>query len=230
MCENCGCDPRTTKRVEIEQNILESNDLSAAENRAYCLKRGWLMLNLVSSPGAGKTTIIEQTIARMKSHTPFFVIEGDQQTDNDARRIAATGVDAVQINTENGCHLNASMIHSHLEQCNLPSGGIIIVENVGNLVCPALFDLGEKLRIVILSITEGDDKPLKYPYIFNSSAVCLINKTDLAPYVPAQIETIKNNLLHINPQIKIFELSASRGDGIQEWCDYLSQQVTRIEP
>ena len=242
MCKECGCDTLSHEemhlkgmahkhpidRIAIERNLLEDNDNTAMYNRGYCAARRWVMINMVSSPGAGKTTLLEKSIERLKESVAFYVIEGDQQTDNDARRIARTGVDAVQINTENGCHLNAAMIRPLLEEATLSQGGIVLVENVGNLVCPALFDLGENCRVVVLSVTEGDDKPLKYPYIFTHADVCIINKTDLLPYVPCDMETLRSNIRSVNPDAKILELSALDGTGLDTWCHYLKHLSEEI--
>ena len=217
-----------TERIVIERNVLEDNSRTAMYNRGFCTAKQWLSLNMVSSPGSGKTTILENTVVRLREKHALLVIEGDQQTDNDARRIARTGAEAIQLNTGNGCHLNASMIRPLLEKSNLPPQSIILIENVGNLVCPALFDLGESERIVVLSITEGDDKPLKYPYIFADADVCLINKIDLSPYVPCDINAMKDNMLHINPDIRIFETSALLGTGMDAWCDYLLSTVQKL--
>lgn len=235
MCSECGCDTisheeihrsgkshhHTSERITIERNVLEDNNRTAMYNRGFCSARKWLMLNIVSSPGSGKTTLLENTATRLCGKADLLVIEGDQQTDNDARRIARTGTEAIQINTGNGCHLNAAMIRPLLEKNGQPHGSIILIENVGNLVCPALFDLGETERIVMLSVTEGDDKPLKYPYIFANATACIINKTDLLPYVPCDINAIKDNILHINPDIRIFETSALLGTGMEAWYSYL---------
>lgn len=242
MCSECGCDTishaemhrsgqshhHMPERIAIERNVLEDNNRKAMYNRGFCSARKWLLLNIVSSPGSGKTTVLENTVAQLRDKTSMLVIEGDQQTDNDAQRIARTGTDAIQINTGNGCHLNAAMIRPLLEKSDLPTGSIILIENVGNLVCPALFDLGEAERIVVLSVTEGDDKPLKYPYIFANATVCLINKTDLLPYVPCDINAMKDNILHINPNLRIFETSALLGTGMETWCDYLLSTLQNL--
>jgi hydrogenase nickel incorporation protein HypB len=182
-------------------------------------------LNMVSSPGSGKTTVLEQTIKKLKSDQELAIIEGDQQTTNDADRIAATGVPVVQVNTGKGCHLDAHMVLHAIEKLNLKSNSLLFIENVGNLVCPSLFDLGENKRVVIISVTEGDDKPLKYPYMFDSSDICIINKIDLLPYVDFDVSKTKENASRINHDLQFFELSATTGEGMDSWIDWLKSQV-----
>jgi len=169
------------KKLSLEIDVLAQNKLAAARNRGFFEGRNMKVINLVSSPGSGKTTLLEKTLVQWNPGVPVYVIEGDQQTDNDARRIAKTGVKVVQINTGTGCHLDAPMISNALQELNPAFGSVLFIENVGNLVCPAMFDLGEQARVVIMSVTEGEDKPLKYPHMFHSSDLCLINKTDLLP-------------------------------------------------
>jgi hydrogenase nickel incorporation protein HypB len=209
--------------IDIGKNILESNNLIAERNRGYFDAKAILALNLVSSPGSGKTSLLEKTINGLIAKRKCFVIEGDQQTDNDARRIAVTGSEVLQINTGNACHLDAGMIHEALHRLKPADGSVLFIENVGNLVCPALFDLGEKHRIVIFSVTEGEDKPLKYPNMFHTSDVCIINKIDLLPYLDFNLELAKQNILKINSHAKIIEISVKSGAGIQEWLKWISE-------
>ncbi len=205
----------------MEQDILAHNNLLAERNRGYFEAKNITALNMVSSPGAGKTTLLEKTITALKDHIPFFVIEGDQQTMNDAERIDATGVPVVQINTGSGCHLDAVMINSAVKQLSPDPDSLLLIENVGNLVCPALFDLGEAKRVVVISVTEGDDKPIKYPTIFRNADLCIINKTDLLPYVQFDVEKTKEYARRIQPQIEFIETSATKGDGMEAWFDWL---------
>ena len=218
--------------IELEQDILSKNKLMAAHNRGFLEAKNLLALNLVSSPGSGKTTLLERSIQDLKTEFDFFVIEGDQQTSNDAERIHATGVPVVQINTGKGCHLDAAMVNKGIKQLQPAENGILMIENVGNLVCPALFDLGEKARVVIISVTEGDDKPIKYPDMFHSSALCLINKIDLLPYVQFDVEQTKAYGRQVNPKLQFIELSATSGVGMELWYDWLKAKVaeTYISP
>jgi hydrogenase nickel incorporation protein HypB len=211
--------------VEVEKDILHHNNLLAARNRGYFDAKNILALNLVSSPGSGKTTLLEKTLTDLKGQVEFAVIEGDQQTTNDADRIHATGTKVVQINTGKGCHLDAHMVLHAVQGMKLVNDSVLFIENVGNLVCPAMFDLGEKERVVIISVTEGEDKPLKYPDMFYSSTVCVINKTDLLPYVPFNIEKAKEYILRVNPKLKIIEVSCTSGEGLQQWYSWLKERV-----
>ena len=214
--------------LDIEKDILYQNNLLAERNRGYFEAKNILALNLVSSPGSGKTTLLEKTLTGMKSQLDFFVIEGDQQTSNDADRIHATGTKVTQINTGKGCHLDAHMILHALEGMKPTENSVLFVENVGNLVCPAMFDLGEKERVVIMSVTEGDDKPLKYPDMFYSSTLCIINKTDLLPYVNFDMQKTKEYLHQVNPKLAVIELSCTTGEGMEQWYDWLL--FKRIHP
>ena len=207
--------------IELEQDVLSQNNRLAERNRGYFEAKNILALNLVSSPGSGKTAILERTLADLKGELSFFVIEGDQQTTRDADRIAATGSPVVQINTGKGCHLDSDMVNRAVKKLNPSEGAIVMIENVGNLVCPSLFDLGEGRRVVIISVTEGDDKPLKYPDMFHTSDLCLINKTDLLPYVPFDVEKAKHYALHANPKLQFIQLSALTGEGMEEWYQWL---------
>ena len=185
---------------------------------------------LLAVPGSGKTTLLESTIKRLggRDFHKIAVIEGDQHTDNDAGRIRNLGIPAIQINTHNGCHLDARMVSSAFDELAVKDT-LLFIENVGNLVCPAMFDLGENLRVILLSVTEGDDKPLKYPYMFAGADICIINKIDLLPYVDSDVARLKDNALKINPQLSFFEISATRGMGMDEWCEYLLACFERKE-
>ncbi|OIO74947.1 MAG: hydrogenase accessory protein HypB [Zetaproteobacteria bacterium CG1_02_53_45] len=207
--------------ISIEQDILAKNNRYADANRRLFNERGILALNLVSSPGAGKTTLLTETIRALGSEFPMSVIEGDQQTSVDADRIKATGAAAIQINTGKGCHLDGHMVGHALEGLKPETGSILFIENVGNLVCPAAFDLGEAAKVVILSVTEGADKPLKYPDMFHAAGLMILNKTDLLPYVDFDVEACCNYARRINPGIKILQLSATKGDGMGQWLNWL---------
>ena len=211
--------------VEIEKDVLHQNNLLAERNRGYFDAKNILALNLVSSPGSGKTTLLERTLTDLKGEIDFAVIEGDQQTTNDADRIHATGTRVVQINTGKGCHLDAHMVLHAVQGMQPENDSILFIENVGNLVCPAMFDLGEKERVVIMSVTEGEDKPLKYPDMFYSSTVCVINKTDLLPYVPFNIYKAKEYIHRVNPKLKIIEVSCTSGDGLRQWYEWLKEKI-----
>jgi hydrogenase nickel incorporation protein HypB len=210
------------KRIIIETDILHQNNLLAERNRGYFEAKHMTALNLVSSPGSGKTTLLEKTIASLKKHK-VYVIEGDQQTSLDAERIQATGVPVLQVNTGNGCHLDATMIQKAVKTLNPENDSFLLIENVGNLVCPALFDLGEQYRVVIISVTEGDDKPLKYPNMFQSAQLCVINKTDLLPYVDFSMENFKTNARKVNPGLQFISLSAKTLEGLEEWVDWIEK-------
>ncbi|MBS1653519.1 MAG: hydrogenase nickel incorporation protein HypB [Bacteroidetes bacterium] len=212
--------------VEVEKDVLHENNLLAERNRGYFDAKNILAMNLVSSPGSGKTSLLEKTLTDLKGQFDFYVIEGDQQTTNDADRIHATGTKVVQINTGKGCHLDAHMVLHALQGMKPKENAIMFIENVGNLVCPAMFDLGEKERVVIMSVTEGDDKPLKYPDMFHSSTLCIINKIDLLSYVPFDIEKAKANALKVNHHLEIIELSCTSGEGMQQWYNWLKKRVT----
>jgi hydrogenase nickel incorporation protein HypB len=215
--------------VDVEQDILQQNNLLAERNKGYFDAKNILALNLVSSPGSGKTTLLEKTLTDLKGQLTFAVIEGDQQTTNDADRIHATGTKVTQINTGKGCHLDAHMVLHAIQGMKPKNDSVLFIENVGNLVCPAMFDLGEKERVVIISVTEGDDKPLKYPDMFFTSTLCIINKIDLLPYVPFSIEKVKENAKKINRNLPIIEVSCTTGAGLQEWYDWLKSKVLAPE-
>jgi hydrogenase nickel incorporation protein HypB len=213
------------KEISVQQDILHHNQMTAERNRGYFEAKKILAINLISSPGSGKTSLLEKTITGLKNKKSIAVIEGDQQTTRDADRIISKGVKAIQINTGNGCHLDAGMVNEAVKKLEVTDNSILFIENVGNLVCPSLFDLGEAHRVVMISVTEGEDKPLKYPYIFASSQFCIINKTDLLPYLDFNIELLKKNALQINPKIKFFEISVKTGEGLNAWIAWLTDQV-----
>ncbi len=238
MCTTCGCGqadltldghPHThghearpgRRRVSLEQSLLARNDALAAQNRQWLAQRGILALNLVSSPGSGKTTLLEQTILRLQGRIPMSVIEGDQQTSQDADRIRAAGAPALQINTGKGCHLDAHMVGHALEQLDPPAGSVVMIENVGNLVCPAAFDLGEAAKVVILSVTEGEDKPLKYPDLFAAAKLMLLNKVDLLPHVRFDVARCLGYAHRIRPDLEVLPLSAQTGQGFEAWLAWL---------
>jgi len=214
----------TQRLIRVEEDILGKNNLMASRNRGYFEAKGVVALNLMSSPGSGKTTLLEKTILALEGLKAVAVIEGDQQTLNDAERIHKTGAPVVQVNTGNGCHLDADMIRQALDQLQLKEESLLFIENVGNLVCPSLFELGEKNRIVIISVTEGEDKPLKYPTMFEHAQSCIINKIDLLPYVDFDVEVVKKHALQVNPHLHIMELSATTGEGIEAWIAWLLDQ------
>ena len=211
--------------IRVEQEILSKNDRFADRNREWLADRNILALNLVSSPGAGKTTLLERTIRELGIELRIYVIEGDQATDNDAQRIRAAGAHALQINTGAGCHLDAHMVAHGLEHLDPPTNSLVMIENVGNLVCPALFDLGERAKIVVCSVTDGDDKPIKYPHMFHASEVMILNKIDLLPYVEFDLERCLGYARQVNPRLRIFHVSATRGDGLNDWYEWLCGQM-----
>lgn len=220
-------DSRDARTIDIERDILHENDLLAERNRGYLAAKHILALNLMSSPGSGKTTLLEKTLTDCRSRFDFAVIEGDQQTTRDADRIHATGTPVVQINTGKGCHLDAHMIFHAIEGMSLHDDSVLFIENVGNLVCPALFDLGEEQRVVIISVTEGDDKPLKYPDIFYSATLCIINKLDLLPYVSFDLEKVKANARQVNHRLEFIGLSCTSGEGLETWYHWLGEKLHR---
>jgi hydrogenase nickel incorporation protein HypB len=247
MCATCGCgddealitlaghghsndhhhdhdhhhDPPRTETVSLEQKVLAKNDLVAQQNRDWLAARSVLALNMTSSPGAGKTTLLERTIRKIGANRPVAVIEGDQETLLDAERIRAAGARAVQVNTGAGCHLDAEMVHRALHAVDPEPKSLLFIENVGNLVCPALFDLGEHSKVVVISVTEGADKPLKYPHMFAAAGLILINKIDLLPYVDFDLEACARYARSINPAAEILPLSATTGDGMAAWYDWI---------
>lgn len=215
-------------KIVIKQDILQKNNLIAERNRGYFEAKNVLTLNLVSSPGSGKTCLIERTIKDLGKEINFSIIEGDQQTTLDAERIQKAGAPVVQINTGNGCHLDAEMINKAINKLEIVNRSVLIIENVGNLVCPSLFDLGESFRIVIISVTEGDDKPLKYPTMFYSSNLCIINKTDLLPYVDFNVKKCEESALRINHHLQFFEMSVKNGEGLENWYSWLRERYKKL--
>lgn len=213
--------------IRLEQEILARNDHLAGHNREWLTERGVLALNLVSSPGAGKTALLERTLRDVGQEFSIGVIEGDQETMQDARRIQQAGGRAIQINTGTACHLDANMIARALPRLEPTPGSVVMIENVGNLVCPALFDLGEQARVVIVSVTEGEDKPLKYPHMFRGSSLMLLNKIDLLPYLSFDVERCLEYVREVNPHLRVLQVSATHGDGLAAWYDWLREQRTR---
>lgn len=248
MCTTCGCGEGETvinghhhehnhshshtdesgRIVQLEQDILAKNDAYAAANRQYFSEHGILTLNLVSSPGSGKTTLLTRTLDALQGEFSLGVIEGDQQTSHDAERIRETGVKAVQINTGKGCHLDAHMVGHAMQTLAPESASMLFIENVGNLVCPAAFDLGEAHKVAILSVTEGEDKPLKYPDMFHAADLMILNKTDLLPYLDFDVERCIGYARRVNPDIRILQLSATIGTGMDAWIDWLKAEHNQI--
>ncbi len=214
--------------VALEQAVLAKNDALAARNRAWFAERGVLALNLVSSPGSGKTTLLERTIRDLGATVPMVVIEGDQATENDSRRIRAAGARALQVNTGTGCHLEAEIVGRALDVLAPADGSVVVIENVGNLVCPALFDLGEEAKVAILSVTEGDDKPAKYPHMFAAADLFVINKVDLLPYVDFDVERCIAHARSVRPGIETIVLSARSGENLEAWYAWLRTARTRV--
>lgn len=252
MCATCGCSGDTilephehdhehdhqhshshghghshsqTRTVTLEQAVLARNDALAERNRKWLAERSILAVNLMSSPGAGKTTLLERTIRELGAELRVSVIEGDQETVLDADRIRATGAPAVQINTGSGCHLDAKMLAGGLQTLDPPEGSVVLIENVGNLVCPALFDLGEQARVVITSVTEGAEKPRKYPQMFHAADLVLLNKIDLLPYVKFDVADFLDGARRANPGVEVLQLSATTGDGIADWYGWLRARL-----
>lgn len=244
MCLTCGCgeadqhahehehvqadgsvvkhahEAREARRVRVEEDLLARNDALAGVNRRLLAQAGTFSINLMSSPGSGKTTLLVRTLGALGGRAAV-VIEGDQQTDLDAQRIEATGVKAVQINTGKGCHLDASMVGRALQELSLPQGGLLFIENVGNLVCPASFDLGENRKVVVVSVTEGEDKPLKYPDMFAVADLVLVNKIDLMPHLDFDLARLEANLRRVKPGVSIIRVSAKSGEGFPQWLEWL---------
>jgi hydrogenase nickel incorporation protein HypB len=255
MCKTCGCDGDGGVRVvdldhvhehdhghehghdhglvmiDFDQRILAKNDDLATYNRTWFAQHGIVAVNLMSSPGSGKTTLLERTVRDLAGSVPVSVIEGDQETVFDAERIRATGCRVVQINTGAGCHLDAAMLSNGLRALAPVNDSVVFIENVGNLVCPALFDLGESARVVIMSVTEGADKPMKYPYMFRAADLVIINKTDLLPYVDFDVPLCRAAARAVNPNLEFIELSATKGDGLPDWYAWLRTHLpTSVDP
>lgn len=241
MCETCGCGDAVAlpdqdhghhheheherRTLDVRQGVLARNDAFAAENRQRLAARRTVALNLISSPGAGKTTLLEATIRRLAGEVPIAVIEGDLQTDRDATRIKATGAPVHQINTGEGCHLDAHLVGHAMDHVPIPERGLLFIENVGNLVCPASFDLGETYRVVVLSAAEGDDKVEKYPVSFRSAHVLIINKVDLLALTDFSVERCRDTMAKLNPGAIVFEVSARTGAGLDGWCRWVRSTI-----
>ncbi len=217
-------------QIPVVRNILEANARIAADLKAFFAEKGILVLNLMSSPGAGKTTLLERTLTDLKDELRMAVVEGDLQTDNDARRVAATGAQAVQINTEGGCHLTSSQVQEAVKSLDLDGLDILFIENVGNLVCPAEFDVGEDCKVTLLSVAEGDDKPEKYPLMFHISSAMVLNKVDLLPYVDFDLERAGRHARTLNADISVFPVSARTGEGLAGWYDWLRARLRDKRP
>lgn len=243
MCDSCHCGGDTppaviiqkpgqhsshsgSRKIVVERDVLSKNNSQGESNREFFRQQQILALNLVSSPGSGKTSILERTVRDLQQELTISVIEGDQQTARDAERIQATGAPAIQINTGTGCHLDAEMIHRALPQLNPAPHSLLFIENVGNLVCPALFDLGEAAKVAIISVTEGEDKPQKYPHMFRAARICLINKIDLLPYLDFDLELCKDLARQVNPDLLFFEVSAKSGEGLAAWYQWLRHEFS----
>ena len=211
--------------ITVERKVLEKNDAIALQNRESFKKKNLFTMNLVSSPGSGKTSIVERTIHHSKNKFGIAVIEGDVQTSLDAERVDAYGVPVVQIVTQGACHLEANLVKDAFRQIEKNDFNVLFIENVGNLVCPAGYDLGEDLKVVIVSTTEGDDKPLKYPAMFRNASALIINKIDLVPYLKCSLETLVKNALSINPSLKVFKTSCTTDEGISEWCNWIESKI-----
>ena len=217
--------PPATTTVDLEARVLAKNDALAARNRAWFAGREILALNLVSSPGSGKTTLLERTIRDLGKELAIAVIEGDQETANDADRIRAAGAPAIQVNTGTGCHLEADMVARGLAELKPVARSVLMIENVGNLVCPAMFDLGERAKVIVLSVTEGEDKPLKYPHMFRAAAVMVLNKIDLLPHLDFDVQAAVRNARMVNPEITVLQLSAKSGEGLAAWYAWIRGQA-----
>lgn len=213
--------------IKVERKVLAKNDELAAQNRDAFHRNNIFTVNIVSSPGSGKTSILEQTLGQLQTRLRIAVIEGDVQTDFDAQRVAKFDVPVAQIVTNGGCHLDAKLVHDALSAMELQGIQLLIIENVGNLVCPANYDLGEHIKVVVASTTEGDDKPLKYPAMFRNASVLMINKIDLLPYLTCNLNELRGNALRINPHLKVFETSCTTGSGIASWCEWLVAEVRK---
>ena len=245
MCATCGCGEDTatitvaghdhhhhhehshTETISLEQKVLAKNDLIAEQNRKWLAQRNILALNITSSPGAGKTTLLERTVGELAPRREINVIEGDQETLLDAERIRSAGAKAIQVNTGAGCHLDAEMVRRALETLNPAPASLLFIENVGNLVCPALFDLGEHSKLVVISVTEGADKPLKYPHMFAAAGLIVLNKIDLLPYVDFDLEAFEKSARSINPTAEILPMSATTGDGTAAWFEWIEVRANQ---
>jgi hydrogenase nickel incorporation protein HypB len=230
MCRDCGCGDPELVPVEIQAKILEGNDRVASHNRDHLAAAGILAINLMGSPGAGKTAILERTASFFSGELRLAAITGDLATDNDAERLIRAGIPSRSITTGTACHLDARLIHDSLHGFDLEGVGILFIENVGNLVCPAVYDLGEAANVVALSVTEGEDKPLKYPTMFHKADLVLITKSDLIPHLEISVDTIRENLKHVMPDPRVIEVSAKTGFGFEEWAAWLTERRRHQRP
>lgn len=253
MCASCGCgtathhgqdahhhphdhghhEPALARTIALEEEILSRNNRIAGENRRWLEERGIAAVNFIGAPGSGKTTLLERTIQLLSSSVPISVLEGDQETELDAKRIAAAGAPVLQINTGSGCHLDARRVAPKLRELSPPPGSLLFVENVGNLVCPALFDIGERAKVVVMSITEGEEKPLKYPHVFRESEALVVNKIDLLPHLQFDLHRCLENARSVNPRLRIFPVSSVKGIGLTElhrWLKGLLRSEARAAP
>ena len=234
MCKECGCGGELSHEshghgMDVHVPVLDANDRLAERNRGFFAAKNLLVINVFSSPGSGKTSLLQKTAEMLRGRVRMGVIVGDLATDNDAERLIRADIPVVQITTGTMCHLDARMIAEAMKKMPLDDLDVLIIENVGNLVCPASYDLGEGVRVVLLSVTEGEDKPLKYPHIFLEADICVINKIDLAPYLDTDVETLRNNALKINHHLQIFEVSATKGTGMDAWCDWLVEECAKCK-
>ena len=234
MCKECGCGGELSHEshghgMDVHVPVLDANDRLAERNRGFFAAKNLLVINVFSSPGSGKTSLLQKTAEMLRGRVRMGVIVGDLATDNDAERLSRADIPVVQITTGTMCHLDARMIAEAMKKMPLDDLDVLIIENVGNLVCPASYDLGEGVRVVLLSVTEGEDKPLKYPHIFLEADVCVINKIDLAPYLDTDVETLRNNALKVNHHLQLFEVSATKGTGMDAWCDWLVGECAKCK-
>ena len=234
MCKECGCGGELSHEshghgMDVHVPVLDANDRLAERNRGFFAAKNLLVINVFSSPGSGKTSLLQKTAEMLRGRVRMGVIVGDLATDNDAERLSRADIPVVQITTGTMCHLDARMIAEAMKKMPLDDLDVLIIENVGNLVCPASYDLGEGVRVVLLSVTEGEDKPLKYPHIFLEADVCVINKIDLAPYLDTDVETLRNNALKVNHHLQLFEVSATKGTGMDAWCDWLVKECAKCK-
>ena len=234
MCKECGCGGELSHEshghgMDVHVPVLDANDRLAERNRGFFAAKNLLVINVFSSPGSGKTSLLQKTAEMLRGRVRMGVIVGDLATDNDAERLIRADIPVVQITTGTMCHLDARMIAEAMKKMPLDDLDVLIIENVGNLVCPASYDLGEGVRVVLLSVTEGEDKPLKYPHIFLEADICVINKIDLAPYLDTDVETLRNNALKVNHHLQLFEVSATKGTGMDAWCDWLVKECAKCK-
>ncbi len=227
MCTECGCSDGFKKTLELSAKILEANELQAKKNREHFDRHGVLAINLMSSPGAGKTTLLEKTAELLKDEVKFAVIEGDLETSRDANRLKAKGIPAYQITTGSACHLDANMVHEGIHHIPLDEVDLVFIENVGNLVCPASYDVGAHINVVLLSVTEGDDKPEKYPLMFKVADLLLITKIDLLPFVDFDVERAIKYAITVNPSLEVIKLSSTTGEGMEEWIKFIRENLKK---